>query len=523
MKARSESREPRSSGDESDSDDNTAPATKNAGLKSEEQIQTKQVEKPRENYEELEELPSHSRSVQQEDYSSRDAHHETKDEAVEKPTEPSEEKEEDASGRKRRRDPVSYAEPPDEDDADSIVEVQKPAATTEPSSRPQKASSIASEAAAPAPRRTGRRSRWDEDTLTTSTKSPLINLDLVKLLSHPEAWTCLTEDEKKQILSLLPENIHPEADAHAHDPNYIIPPLPNSFLRYSNPWRDAVRQFQSDLELGRYTRKWQRDAAQASRERAQGMFVRFKEEQFEEFWGQKQKLDRSLVAGESSKVKLETLVKEGVIKVGDIWKYTRLIRKEKRAKSEAVEEVFIEKECKVAAIRGVSLTFLIPPERRVFLNQPDVDISDPDREKSQSEEGSTRDSQGDIQMISPPRRSPPPPRRQGLRGRQGSAFKSPDLSELGLSDGEDDYVSRSSRVRKGTSYIPKTRVATSGDIIFENVTTPNQLGNKILELDGRIKDPPNGNAWKDYRCYRSNQDIGSLWEVRHLWFTKYYG
>lgn len=52
------------------------------------------------------------------------------------------------------------------------------------------------------------------------------------------------------------------------------------------------------------------------------------------------------------------------------------------------------------------------------------------------------------------------------------------------------------------------------DIIFKNVTSPQALCNKILAIDGRITDPPNGNAWKEIRCYRNNQDIGSLWEIR---------
>jgi hypothetical protein len=58
------------------------------------------------------------------------------------------------------------------------------------------------------------------------------------------------------------------------------------------------------------------------------------------------------------------------------------------------------------------------------------------------------------------------------------------------------------------------------DIVIPNVAGPSALIHKILQIDGRIKDPPNGNAWKELRCYRNNQDMGSLWEVRQAWYLR---
>lgn len=55
---------------------------------------------------------------------------------------------------------------------------------------------------------------------------------------------------------------------------------------------------------------------------------------------------------------------------------------------------------------------------------------------------------------------------------------------------------------------------------IRNITGPNALAKRILEIDGRIKSPPNGNSWKEFRCYRNNQDMGSLWEVRQAWYIK---
>ena len=78
-----------------------------------------------------------------------------------------------------------------------------------------------------------------------------------------------------------------------------------------------------DLENGHYDPKWLKQAEKAVQERADGSFDKFKEQEFEEFWGQKQKFNRSLAAGESSQIKLGTLVEHGVVRAGDIWKFTR--------------------------------------------------------------------------------------------------------------------------------------------------------------------------------------------------------
>jgi hypothetical protein len=183
----------------------------------------------------------------------------------------------------------------------------------------------------------------------TSTTSQLIDIDLVKLLARPEAWDCLEESEKEEILSLLPESLHPNRESTSDDPEAKIPPLPESFLRYSNFWRDSIRLFQLDLQHGRYDPEWQRQAHEAVREREKGKFDRFKEEEFEEFWGQKQKMDKTLAAGQSSQVKLTTLIEHGVVREGDVWKYSRTFAGKGRNK------ILVEKEAKVIA--GLLLSF----------------------------------------------------------------------------------------------------------------------------------------------------------------------
>lgn len=68
---------------------------------------------------------------------------------------------------------------------------------------------------------------------------------------------------------------------------------------------------------------------------------------------------------------------------------------------------------------------------------------------------------------------------------------------------------------------PCSATTTPLEIEIHNIAGPNALTKKILEADDRIKNPPNGNAWKEIRCYRNNQDMGSLWEVRQAWYVKY--
>lgn len=142
--------------------------------------------------------------------------------------------------------------------------------------------------------------------------------------------------------------MHPNPDPDPDDPDAKIPPLPQEFLRYDNNWRYGVRQFQVDLGAGRYDPEWLRQAAQAMKERAEGKFDKFKEEEFEQFWGQKQKLDYHVIAGESSKVKLETLIQHGVVRVGDVWKYSRVFGRK-------TERVFVEKEAKVSVAHAYGI------------------------------------------------------------------------------------------------------------------------------------------------------------------------
>ncbi|KAJ5674691.1 uncharacterized protein N7477_004625 [Penicillium maclennaniae] len=179
------------------------------------------------------------------------------------------------------------------------------------------------------PRKPVARGKWSEEKLLTSDKSVLIHEDLVKLLAKPEAWNLLEEAEKREILALLPADIHPDWDLSKTDPEYRIPPLPQEFIRYSTNWREGIRVFQLDLENGRYDPQWLRQAENARRKRENGDFDKFKEREFEEFWGQKQRMDMAAAAGEHGRIQLRELVAAGVIKLGDVWRFNFVFGREK--------------------------------------------------------------------------------------------------------------------------------------------------------------------------------------------------
>ena len=152
------------------------------------------------------------------------------------------------------------------------------------------------------------------------------------------AWECLSEEEKKEIISLLPSGLVLEDGK---------PPM--EFLKYSTNWGDALRVFQADLEAGRYEPEWLAQAAEAMEERAAGKFDDAKEKHFEEYWGQKAQLESHMLTSEQSKIRLEELVSEGIFKVGDIWSYGRAFGRGKAA-------VLIEKDIEVSNPLGLSDT-----------------------------------------------------------------------------------------------------------------------------------------------------------------------
>ncbi|XRM44702.1 hypothetical protein ABZX51_007817 [Aspergillus tubingensis] len=432
------------------------------------------------------------------------------------------------------------------------------------------------------PKRNPRRAAkdpWEEEKVMTSTKSPLVDADLVGLLANPKAWDCLEESEKQEIIKLLPDSVHPDPNPPTDDDADVkIPPPPQEFLRYSNNWREGIRQFQVELQNGFHDPEWLRQAELAMEERAAGAFDRFKEEEFEEFWGQKQKMDKTLLAGQSSQVKLKTLIDHNVVREGDVWKYSRCF-------SKGADRVLVEKEARIVGINGARLSFVIPPGQRVFLpvassgskqNQSHADDTKADGEAGDGQQDSDAvQTDPNVQLNTSETTEPVSPKKRKCEDEHGGckrqrsqppeandqaasssevpdnkieaaaetaspsttaeAVSSAEVAEISTATSEkpdspgevsdEPYVTVPEAPQESTEETKKTPPANTPDanmeeILIENIQGLTSLASRIIEVDGRITDIPNGNAWKEFRAYRNNQDMGSLWEVRQAWFQR---
>ncbi|CAP86590.1 Pc20g12610 [Penicillium rubens Wisconsin 54-1255] len=441
------------------------------------------------------------------------------------------------------------------------------------------------------PRRPAARGKWSEEQLLTSDKSVLIDLDLVKLLARPEAWNCLDESDKRDILALLPPDVHPEAQATLDDPDAKIQPIPDSFIRYSNNWRDGIRQFQIDLQNGRYDPEWLRQAQEARQQRDNGDFDDFKEREYEQFWGQKQKVIWDAPAGESARVKMGTLIDEGVIQLGDVWKFYYVYGR-------GPGRIVIEKEVRVVDRDGVQLTFAIPPGERVFLRS-NFDKSEPfstpekgkgdveadldtqpqpvtssyndkqlkhEKPESQLTNQTSNGEEVKLGTDQAPHETPASSNDEEVKldnGRTPHEIPISSTDDMNIDTGtatqpvishpdtpmdssvatieapveaptevpavapveaEQDEINKPLSTEEQKDPIPtpsRTTTSEPDEIIVPDLSSPQALVRKILQIDGRMPNGRTANAWKEIRCYRNNQDMGSLFDVREAWFLQH--
>ena len=320
--------------------------------------------------------------------------------------------------------------------------------------------------------------------------------------------------------------------------------------------------------------EWQRQAAQAMNERAAGKFDDFKEREFEEYWGQKQKVDWNVLAGHASKVRLEELLKEGLFRTGDVWSFHHTF-----GKGEAI--VRVEKECKVVKISGKSVTLAIPPGQLKFarrlqqssptetsqaMDTPDSQVvsasgvaSDEVRKVDESRmTNGLPEAIGEPSSVLSQRQTMPAGGSAILDGetslqgttnqpcfvkeedrtlseateRDEEAPPSPTYNseqQLGLIlTTESSTLSSPAPSSKGahstTTFIndqfSHLSAATEYDVILYEVTGLYALEKKILEIDGRVKSGSRtASTWRDIRCRRDEQDMGSLFEIRDEYYA----
>lgn len=320
--------------------------------------------------------------------------------------------------------------------------------------------------------------------------------------------------------------------------------------------------------------EWQRQAAQAMEERAAGEFDDFKEREFEQYWGQKQKVEWNVLAGHASKVRLEELLREGLFHVGDVWRFDHTWGRGKDA-------IRVEKDCKIVEIDGKSITLAIPPGQLKFArrleqtlpaatdeimtpHEPEVTKSEtPNRESSGMGKAPMADDESEVrnQSVSLPKVNGAVESDMSF----GKGAKNHTDVEAGEEQATTEGVMES---RNGTTKVdPEPHGSLDGPMLqlrryssamsselsdppprSENVTTPTKatannqsdalsaateydiilctttglldLEKKILSIDGRTKPGSRtGSAWRDIRCLRNEQDMGSLFEMRDEYYA----
>ncbi|KAI4102652.1 MAG: hypothetical protein LQ345_007363 [Seirophora villosa] len=197
-----------------------------------------------------------------------------------------------------------------------------------------------------------------EKAVVSLTPGPGLKGSLADFFSNESNWAQIPDSEKDFIRDLLPSHLELNEDGS----------IPTSFWKHSSEFRLDCRNLQEDLRSGRMDPEWQRQAAQAMEERAAGKFDDFKEREFEEYWGQKQKVDSTVLAGNASRVKLDELLREGLFKMGDMWCFDYTWGR-------GADAIRVEKECKIVEIDGKSITLAIPSRQLKFARRLDQTTS----------------------------------------------------------------------------------------------------------------------------------------------------
>jgi hypothetical protein len=112
--------------------------------------------------------------------------------------------------------------------------------------------------------------------------------------------------------------------------------ISEDFLKFDQNWGHYLGRAQEDIAEGRNDPIWLEQAAAASELRAAGEFDDWKDNEYELFWGVKQKLPSNVLTGQATFIKFDDLITRELIKPSDTFLFQR-----------TVGGFFIEKEIKV--------------------------------------------------------------------------------------------------------------------------------------------------------------------------------
>ncbi|RVD83295.1 uncharacterized protein DFL_007690 [Arthrobotrys flagrans] len=311
------------------------------------------------------------------------------------------------------------------------------------------------------PRKAPKGGVWSADHLLTSRRSKIITAEC-NMIFNENTWGLFTEEEKTELLSLL-HPIDTEITFPDQDPALPPPriPTPELFQNLNNDaFRTAFAELQEDLETGSYEPAYVRKAEEALRLRLGPMADRVddvKNNEFEEYWGQKQVVffgDAGLSAG----ITLYELCQQKMLRPGDVFEYKRTfqggITVEKVCELDSVE--LAEAAQGVKKKRDASiLTFRFPSKARKFLV------------------GNREDDPG-----------------------EGASAKAA------------EQVDKDIAIQ--VNNLAQLEVA----ILDEDGTV------KASDPEKYAKQYPNGNAWKQFMVRRNDEFLGSVFTIRQEYYEK---
>lgn len=109
------------------------------------------------------------------------------------------------------------------------------------------------------------------------------------MLLEPAAWTSLAPSQQASLVKMLPPSRAKDDLLAAATSGATELTRPKELQISFNMFRTDVAKFQADLTNGHLAKTWLLSAAQSVRDRADGLFDDWKEEEAESWWGQKAK------------------------------------------------------------------------------------------------------------------------------------------------------------------------------------------------------------------------------------------
>ncbi|KUI52666.1 hypothetical protein VP1G_00090 [Cytospora mali] len=120
--------------------------------------------------------------------------------------------------------------------------------------------------------------KWEPNYVTQNSRSPLVSRDLRALLLLPQAWDVLTDEDKKEVLALFPDEKHIlEAGTPNARPDILS-------LQNDDNFRHDTEEYVSNLSRDMHDPTWLQDAWAAHGSRAAGSFDQFYIRRLEADW-----------------------------------------------------------------------------------------------------------------------------------------------------------------------------------------------------------------------------------------------